>query len=57
MSEREYEAFERFCIMSEQSDVGDIAALKYVQEIYGRETAVKIWEKYCKEKNNGIQKR
>ena len=48
MTEKEYEAFERFCIMSEQSDVGDIAALKYVQEIYGREIAVKIWKRYCR---------
>lgn len=44
------EAFERFCIMSEQSDVGDIKACKYIQSKYGREIAVKIWNKYCKEK-------
>jgi len=48
MPELEYEAFERFAIMAEQSDVGDIKALKYIQEKYGREVAVEIWVKYCK---------
>lgn len=52
MSELEYEAFERFAIMAEQSDVGDINALKYIQEKYGRAVAVEIWEKYCKGKSN-----
>ena len=52
MSEEEYEALERFAIMSEQSDVGDINALKYIQEKYGRAVAVEIWGKYCKGKNN-----
>ena len=45
------EAEERFFIMSEQNDVRDITALKYIQENYGRETAVRIWEKYCTKKN------
>jgi hypothetical protein len=47
MSEIEYEALERFAIMSEQADVSEINALKYVQKQYGREIAVKIWEKCC----------
>ena len=42
------EAEERFFIMSAESDVGDIKACKYIQEKCGRETAVKIWEKWCK---------
>lgn len=47
MTEEEYEALERFAIMSEQPDVSEIDALRYVQKRYGREVAVKIWEKYC----------
>lgn len=42
------EAEERFFIMSSQPDVGDIEACKYIQKKYGRATAVKIWEKWCK---------
>lgn len=49
MTEEFYEAFERFCIMTENQDVDDITALKYVQSKYGREIAVQIWERYCKE--------
>ena len=41
------EAFERFCIMTESKDVGEIEALKYVQAKYGRPIAVEIWKKYC----------
>ena len=48
MTDEFYEAFERFCIMAENKDVGDIDALKYVQEKYGRAVAVEIWKKYCK---------
>lgn len=44
MTEDFYEAFERFCIMTENQDVDDITALKYVQSKYGREIAVQIWE-------------
>lgn len=40
-----YEAFERFCIMSETT--GDVRALKYIESKYGKEVAVEIWEKYC----------
>lgn len=47
MTEDEYEALERFAIMSEQSDISEINALRYVQKQYGRELAVKIWQKYC----------
>lgn len=46
MSEKEYEALERFAIMAEQSDVTESEALRYVQKKYGREIAVKIWEEY-----------
>lgn len=42
MSEVIYEAFERFCIMSLQEDVGDIKALKFIRKKYGREIAVKV---------------
>lgn len=41
-------AEERFFIMSAEPDVGDVKACKYIKEKYGREIAVKIWEKYCK---------
>lgn len=52
MTDKQYEALERFAIMAEQSDVGDVNALKYIQEKYGRAVAVEIWEKYCKGKSN-----
>ena len=52
MTEIEYEAFERFAIMAEQSDVGEINALKYIQEKYGRAVAVEIWKKHCKGKSD-----
>ena len=48
MPEIEYEALERFSIMSEQSDVSETDALRYVQKEYGREIAVKIWERFCR---------
>ena len=48
MIDKEEEAFERFAIMAEQKDVGEIKALKFIQSKYGRPMAVKIWEKYCK---------
>ena len=48
MSEKEYEALERFSIMTEQGAVSETDALRYVQKIYGREIAVKIWERFCK---------
>ncbi len=50
------EAEERFFIMSEQDDVGDITALKYIQENYGRETAVRILKKYCTPKTSKEEK-
>lgn len=46
--EEMYEAFERFCIQTIDGNVGDIEACKYIQKKYGRATAVKIWEKWCK---------
>lgn len=42
------EAEERFFVMSEQPDVGDVKACKYIQQKYGRETAKKIWNKWCR---------
>lgn len=44
------EAEERLLIMSAEPDVDDITACKYIQKKYGRETAVKLWRKYCEEK-------
>lgn len=40
-------AEERFFIMTENNDVDDLKAIKYIQERYGKEIAVKLWEKYC----------
>lgn len=48
MSEKEYEALERFSIMTEQSDVSETNALRYVQKLYGKDIAVKIWERFVK---------
>ena len=42
MSEKFYEAFERFSIMSLQSDVGDKKALEYIEEKYGKNIADEI---------------
>mgnify|MGYP007104100944 CR=1 FL=1 len=39
------EAEERFCIMAEQSDVGDVQAGKFIAAKYGREIALKVWKK------------
>ncbi len=43
MTEKEYEAFERFCIMTVDGGVDDITASKYIQKKYGREIAIKVW--------------
>lgn len=50
------EAEERFCIMAEQSDVGDVQAGKFIAAKYGREIAIKIWKKLNgkKDSRNGI---
>ena len=45
MTDLFYEAFERFCIMSETT--GDVRALTYIETKYSKEVAVEIWEKYC----------
>ena len=42
------EAEERLLIMTAEPDVDDITACKYIQKKYGREAAVKLWEKWCK---------
>ena len=39
------EAEERFCIMAEQSDIGDVQVGKYIAAKYGREIALKVWKK------------
>lgn len=52
MTDFEYEAFERFCIMTVDGNIDDVTALKHIQEKYGRETAVEIWKKHCKRKYN-----
>ena len=44
MTDFEYEAFERFCIMSEA--IGDREAIKYIDMTYGREIALKIWNNF-----------
>ena len=44
-------AFERFCIMSEQEDVGDLKAIRYIRDKYGRKIAEEIWSQYCKQKS------
>ena len=46
------EAEERFLIMSAEPDVDDSKACKYIQKKYGRETAVKLWEKYGKKRQS-----
>jgi len=48
MNEKLYEALERLSIMTVDGGLDDVTACKYIQEKYGRETAVKLWEKYCK---------
>ena len=45
MSEKEYEAFERYSIMSLQSDVGEDKAYKYVLKKYRKTIADKVKEK------------
>lgn len=42
------EAEERFFIMTENDDVSDVDALKYIQEKYGRPVAISIYKKYSK---------
>ena len=42
MSEELYEAFERFCIMSLQSDVGELKALQYIRNKYGKEITQQV---------------
>jgi len=39
-----HDALERFCIMAEQSDVGDEKAFIYIKGIYGIEIAKEVWE-------------
>ena len=46
MQEQLEEACERFCIMTENPDVDEITACKYIQEKYGREIAIEVWKKY-----------
>lgn len=43
MSEEVYEAFERFCIMSLQSDVGDVKALQFIRDKYGKDITQQVF--------------
>lgn len=45
-----YEAFERFCIMESQPDVGVKKALEYIRKKYGNEMAVKVMEECGRER-------
>lgn len=49
MSEKEYEAIERFCIKTVDGNIDDVTAIKEIEKNYGRETAIKVW-KDCKGK-------
>ena len=44
MTDFEYEVLERFAIMSE--NIGDTEAIKYIDMVYGRAIALKIWNNY-----------
>ena len=48
MSEKEYEALERFSIMLE-NNISVKYTLNYIMAVYGREIAVKLWERYKNE--------
>lgn len=45
MSEKEYEALERFSIMLE-NNISVKYTMNHIMAVYGREIAVKLWEKY-----------
>lgn len=49
MSEKEYEAIERFCIQTVDGNIDDVTAIKSIEKKYGREIALKVW-KDCKGK-------
>ena len=44
MSEKEYEAFERFSIMTIDGGLDDETAIKKVKSQFGRDIAIKVWE-------------
>lgn len=48
MSEKEYEALERFSIMLE-NNISVKYTLNHIMAVYGREIAVKLWERYKNE--------
>lgn len=43
MSEKEYEAFERFSIMTIDGGLDDEAAIQKVKKQFGRDIAIKVW--------------
>ena len=53
MSEKEYEAIEKFSIMTIDGNIDDVTAIKSIEKKYGREIAVKIW-KDCNGKKTKI---
>lgn len=53
MSEKEYEALERFSISTVDGCIDDVTAIKKIEKKYGREIAVKIW-KDCNGKKTKI---
>lgn len=50
MDDEEYEAWERFCIRTVDGHEDDINALRYIEVMYGRAMAVKIWNKLRNQK-------
>ena len=44
MSEKEYEALERFSVYTVDGGLDDITAIKKVQKQFGRPIALKVWE-------------
>ena len=53
MSEKEYEAIERFSIKTVDGNIDDVTAIKSIEKKYGREIAVKVW-KDCNGKKTKI---
>lgn len=48
MTEKEYEALERFSILTVDGGLDDVKACKIIQEMFGRKIAVWVWETFCK---------
>lgn len=43
MTEKEYEALERFSVYTIDGGLDDVAAIQKVQEQYGRQISIKVW--------------